>query len=185
MQHRIGVSMAIVALVGALATSSAIADEMFLAFDGEIVGDSTDAQHPGEINLLSYSLGITAATSWTKGGGASVAKPDPGDFQFTMGFNRSLPTIVKYITTGKAARIATLTLRSDSVGSKPGFEYARYTFEGVFFTSVGEGLAGPGRAVSAVSFVYKTLKLEVFAPGTSGPVSCVLWNIPEGGSGGC
>jgi type VI secretion system secreted protein Hcp len=185
MQIRNGVCVVAIALAGGSASATASADEMFLKFSGEIVGDSTDPQHLNEIVLLSYSLGVTAETSWTKGGGASVGKPNPGDFQFTAAMNRSVPTILKYITTGKAAPSATLTVRSDGVGNKPGFEYAKYTFEGMFFTSVGQGLTGEGRAVSASSGVYKTLKVEQFAPGTTTPVSCVLWDIPAGTAGNC
>src|SRR6266404_7382573 len=124
MQIRNGVCIAAIAVAGGLASATAIADEMFLKFSGDIVGDSTDPQHLNEIVLLSYSLGVTAETSWTKGGGASVGKPNPGDFQFTAAMNRSVPTILKYITTGRAAPSATLTVRSDAVGNKPGFEYA-------------------------------------------------------------
>jgi type VI protein secretion system component Hcp len=99
--------------------------------------------------------------------------------------NRSVPTIVKYITTGKAAAQAILTVRSDAPGKKPGNEYVKYTFEGVFFTNVGQGLSGEGRVVSAVSGVYKTVKIEEFAPGNPAPVSCVLWDIPGGTSVSC
>jgi len=173
------------AFAGALASSVAVADDLFLGFAGEILGDSADPQHPNEIVLQSYSLGVTAETSWTKGGGASVGKPNPGDLQFTAALNRSIPTIIKYVTTGRAVEKATLTVRSASVGNKVGFEYAKYTFEGVFFTSVGQGLDGAGRALSAVAFVYKTVKVEQFAPGTPGAISCVLWDIPTGKSGDC
>jgi type VI secretion system secreted protein Hcp len=184
MQLRNGVFV-LITLVGALASTAAVADDMFLGFSTEIVGDSTDPQHTGEIVLLSYSLGVTAETSWTKGGGASVGKPNPGDLQFTAALNRSIPTILKYISSGQAVDKATLTVRSDPVGNKAGFEYAKYTFEGVFFTSLGQGLNGVGRAVSAVSFVYKTVKAELFAPGSPAAVSCVFWDIPTGKTSNC
>jgi type VI secretion system secreted protein Hcp len=177
--------IAAVALLGILASNVGMADEMFLAFSNDIVGDSTDPSHPGEIVLLSYSLDVTAESSWTKGGGASVGKPNPGDFQFTAALNGSIPTILRYITSGKAVPSATLTVRSDPVGSRVGFEYAKYKFEGTFFTNVGQGLTAAGRAVSAVSFVYKTVRVELFAPGTPTPVSCVLWDIPAGTSEPC
>ena len=124
----------IVAMVGGLACNLARADQMFLKFlpgpAGEILGDSTDAQHPGEIVVLSYSIGVEADTSWTKGSGASVGKPNPLDLQFTAAMNRSVPSILNYITTGSASPMAILTLRSDIPGNRAGFEYARSTFEG-------------------------------------------------------
>ena len=175
----------VVALVGSVASNTAFADDMFLKFSDtlpglEIVGDSTDVQHPNEIVLLSYALGVEADSSWTKGGGASVGKPNPGDLRFTTALNRAVPALVKYITTGKAAPTATLTVRSNIPGNRLGHEYAKYTFTGVFFTSIDQGLTGTGRAVSAVSAVYKTVKVEQFAPGNPVAVSCVEWEIPSG-----
>jgi type VI protein secretion system component Hcp len=183
MEHRIRATIIVAAL--ALASTGVRADDIFLKFSGDIVGDSTDPQHPNEIVLVSYSLGVTADSSWTKGGGASVGKPVPGEFQYTATLNRSIPTILRYITSGRAAADATLTLRSDPVGNRAGFEYAKYTFEDVFFTNVGQGLVGSGRTASAVSFVYKTVRLQLFAVGSPDPVSCVLWNIPAGISTSC
>lgn len=188
MQLRTSACILVMALGGGLASTMAVADDMFLKFSGgagDIQGDSTDKGHPNEIVLLSYSLGVEADTSWTKGGGASVGKPNPLDLHFTAAMNRSVPTILKYITTGKAAPTAILTLRSATVGNTTGFEYAKYTFEGVFFTSVGQGLNGAGRAVSAISAVYKTVKVEQFAPGSPGAVSCVFWDVPFGTAGDC
>jgi type VI secretion system secreted protein Hcp len=178
------------ALAAAVASPAAFADEMFLKFSppfaaAEIIGDSTDKSHPGEIVLTSYTLGVTAESSWTKGGGASVGKPNPGELQFTMDVNRSLPAILHHITTGKAAVKAVLTVRNDAAGNKAGFEYVKYAFEGMFFTSVGQGLNGAGRAVGAVSAVYKTFRMETFAPGSPTPVSCIYWNIPEGTATDC
>ena len=179
----------IVAVVGGLACNLARADQMFLKFlpgsAGEILGDSTDAQHPGEIVVLSYSIGVEADSSWTKGGGASVGKPNPLDLQFTAAMNRSVPSILKYITTGSASPMAILTLRSDIPGNRAGFEYAKYTFEDLFFTSVVQNLAGPGRAVSAVSAVYKTVQLQQCAPGGPDAVSSVKWDIPAGTADDC
>lgn len=178
------------ALAGGLASNTAVADDMFLRFSDTlpglaIVGDSTDPQHPEEIVLLSYALGVEADSSWTKGGGASVGKPNPSDLRFATALNRAVPAMVKYITTGKAAPKATLTVRSNISGNRPGHEYAKYTFTDVFFTGIDQGLTGAGRAVSTVSAVYKTVKVEQFAPGSPVAVSCVEWDIPTGTVSDC
>ena len=164
------------AVAGALVSTAVLADQMFLGFNGEIAGDSTDPQHAGEIEVLSYSIGTKAETSWTKGGGASVGKPNPGDLHFTAVWDRSVPTITSYITTGKAAQKATLTLRKGKQSN-----YAKYIFDSVFFTSAGQqGADGDGRAVSDVAFVYKIMTIQNFAPGSSTPLNCVTWDIPAG-----
>jgi type VI secretion system secreted protein Hcp len=179
-----------IAAIGiASASTLAMADQMFLKFvgspaAGEILGGSTDPQHLNEIAVVSYSLGIDAESSWTKGG-ASVGKPNPGKLNFEHYFDTSIPAMVKYIATGSAAPLATLTVRSDPKGNKAGFEYAKYTFEDFFFTSVGQVLNGEGRPVSAVSGVYKSLKVQIFAPGDPIAVSCVRWDVPSGATSDC
>lgn len=167
----------------ALFASAAHADVLFLSFGGTILGDSTDPQHTNEVVLQSYTLGVTADSSWTKGGGASVGKPNPGDFKFTADVSRAIPPILKYIFSGSSVPAAVLTVRADGAPGKnapPGFEYAKYTFTDVFFTGVSQGSAGEVRAATQVSFVYRTLKMQVFAPGNASPVSCVFWDVPGG-----
>jgi type VI secretion system secreted protein Hcp len=169
-----------VLLVLGLAAAPAWADDLFLAFEPEIVGDSTDPRHRGELRLLSYALGVEADSSWTRGGGASVGKPQPGDFRFTTELSRALPPIYKLITEGKAAAAATLTVRSDVPGNRLGLEYAKYKFTGLFFTSIDQALAGPGRVVAGLSAVYKSVQIELYEPGSATPASCTKWDVPSG-----
>lgn len=177
MNFRNGACILVIALAGGVANTTAVADDMFLKYSDGIVGDSTDPQHLNEVVVLSFSLGVTADSSWTKGGGASVGKPNPGELQYTAAMNRSVPSIVKFIASGRPALSATLTVRDATFGKTP-FEYAKYTFTGIYFTSVGEGLNGAGRALNAVSAVYKTVQVQQFTAGNPVAVSCVIWDIP-------
>ncbi|HVF64839.1 MAG TPA: type VI secretion system tube protein Hcp [Casimicrobiaceae bacterium] len=169
-------------LTASFAAAPAFADEVFLRLDG-IPGDSSDAQHPGEISVTSFSLGVEAETSWTKGGGASVGKPNPGELRFTALVDRSIAGMVIKITEGKAVASATLSVRPDAKGSRTA-DYLRYSFEGMFFTAVGQGLSGTGRAAMAIAAVYKTIKIEVI--GADGRVaSCAYWDVSSGSTEGC
>jgi type VI secretion system secreted protein Hcp len=178
MQPRTGVCIVAIALVGGLGNTAAVADEMFLKFPGsDILGDSTDPQHRNEIALLSFNLEVDAESSWTHGGGANVGKPNPGKMNWENYFDTSSPVILGYILTGRSAPSATLTVRTDAQGNKAGFEYEKKTFTDVLFTGVGQSLSGAGRVVSKVSFVYKTLKVQTFAPGNPTALSCVSWDV--------
>jgi type VI protein secretion system component Hcp len=168
---------ALLVLATSLAVAPAFADEAFLRLD-DIPGDSNDAQHPGGIAVTSFSLGVEAETSWTRGGGASVGKPNPGELRFTALVDRSVAGMLLKITEGKAVPTATLTVRTDGKGNRT-VDYLRYSFAGVFFTAVGQGLNGTGRAAMAVAAVYKSIKVEVI--GTDGRVvSCASWDVPSG-----
>jgi type VI protein secretion system component Hcp len=169
-----------IALVFALLAAPAWADEMFLQFEGPISGDSTDPQFPGALRLLSYEIGVQAATSWTRGSGASVGKPDPGALRVTTELSRGAPSMLGLITRGLAVPSAVLTVRSELTGNRIGHAYAKYRFTGLFFTSVEQGLVGRGRAVADVAMVYRAVQVEHYVPGNDVPVSCVKWDVPSG-----
>jgi type VI secretion system secreted protein Hcp len=183
MKHGHGNIIAALAL-GAVLSGGASADDAFLKLS-DIAGDSTDPQHPNEIALLSYSFGMEAESSWTRGGGVSVGKPNPGDLRITAATDRSLAGMVGKITEGKNSPTAVLSVRSSAPGNRTGFEYIRYTFTGVFFTSVDQALAGNGRAVTGASMIYRTLQIEQFSPANGTRVSCVSWDIPAGAVEDC
>lgn len=111
MHRRTGVCRAAVVLVGSLGCTAPLADQMFISLSG-IPGDSTDVGHKGEIDVLSYSVGATANSSWTSGGGASVGKPNPGELNFSAAWDRSAPAMLKLIASGQAVPTVVLTVRS-------------------------------------------------------------------------
>ena len=189
MQFRHRIASAVAAFSVSLASTAAIADQMFMKFEGgcggEILGDSTDPQHPNEVIISSYSVGVDADSSWTKGGGASVGKPNPGEFKFNMASNRALPRILNCITMGKSLVKVTLSVRTDDPpGPKLGFEYLKYTLEGTFFTAVDQASATE-RGLVSVSMVYKTFKVQEFVQGAPNQTQCLLWDIPAGTAGTC
>ncbi len=180
MHLRTSVCRAAVVLVGSLGCTAPLADQMFISLSG-IPGDSTDVGHKGEIDVLSYSVGVTATTSWTSGGGAGVGKPNPGELNFSAAWDRSAPEMLRLIASGKFVPTVVLTVRSGNPPnqdpSPTATEYAKYTFESVFLTSVGQRLDGAGRAVNVVSGVYRTMMQQHFAPGSPVPVTCTKWDV--------
>ena len=174
------------ALAAACLSTAAIADDAFLKFpNSEIIGDSVDKAHKDEIVVTSYSIGVSADTSWTKGGGAAVGKPQPGEFVFTMAPGRAFPGMFRNIVTGQQAPNAVLSVNAVAASAtRPGAaEYLRYTFTNAFFTNISQAASGD-RGQVEVSMVYKTLKIEVMKDGKA--VSCVTWDIPAGqANSGC
>jgi type VI protein secretion system component Hcp len=123
---------------------------------------------------LSCSLTLTAESSWTKGGGASVGKPNPEAIRFTKAFDANSIALLKAITTGKAFTSAKFTATS---GTGNGTTTMVYELTGLFVTAITHEGAG-GTPLEEVSFVYKTLawkSIDANGVETSG-----LWNIPAG-----
>ncbi len=162
----------VVTAVASMATS-AMADDVFLSFGGEIVGDSTDPNHPGEIKLASYSLETTAVVAFTPGGGVSVGKPGYGPLRFTAERDSSTLKMLEHISTGNNASTATLTVKP-----KRGSDSLTYVFSNVFFTGVGQG-AVPDRPRLLIdgTFIYKSVSIQ---SSHAGVVTCANFDVTTG-----
>lgn len=183
MKHAHRMKIAALAL-GAIVSTAASADDVFLKLS-DIPGDSTDAQHPNEIALLSFAFSLDADSSWTRGGGASVGKPNPGEVRITAAMDRSLAGMVRKITEGKMVPTVVMSVRSSAPGNRVGSEYVKYTFTNVFFTSIDQVLTPKGSAISGASMIYRTLQIEQFSPVDGRKVSCVSWDVPAGAVEDC
>ncbi len=148
-------------------------------------GESTDAVFNGKSgwNTASgYSWGVTAESSWTKGGGASVGKPDPGKFEIIRRIDAASPGILVAITTGQSIDNVVLVARDPAKsGTDP---VIQYEFTHIFFTHVEPAAPAPdGAAQERVTFVFKTIKFSyrpLLKDGTLGKPSEILWDVPAG-----
>ena len=128
-------------VAGALAAAaSAVADELFLRLEG-FQGDSIDARHKGEIDILSFSQSNTGpfAQSAT-GAGGSAGKTTCGPVRVTKYLDRSSPRLMLYALNAQHIPKATISFRK--AGSKDGGDYYRVTLDDVVVTDVqqtGEG----------------------------------------------
>jgi type VI secretion system secreted protein Hcp len=87
-----------------------MAFDAFLKIEG-IDGESTDRDHKGEIEILSWSWGETNTGTSGTGGGGGAGKVSMQDFHFTMQVSKASPELMKACATGKHFKEATLTAR--------------------------------------------------------------------------
>jgi type VI secretion system secreted protein Hcp len=83
--------------------------DMFLKIDG-IEGESTDARHPGAIDVQGYSFDVTAPTS-TGGGGGGAGKVSMSDLSVMKRFDKASPKLMEACANGKHFPKAVLTCR--------------------------------------------------------------------------
>jgi type VI secretion system secreted protein Hcp len=83
---------------------------MFLKIDG-IQGESQDAKHPGEIELLGFSWSESQAGTFAHGGGGGAGKVRMEDLRFIMTVNRASPKLMLACATGDHLKQAVLTCR--------------------------------------------------------------------------
>ena len=74
--------------------------DLFLKLDG-IDGEAQDSKHQDEIDVLSYTWGMTQSGTTHMGGGSGSGKVDVQDLGIVKFVDRSTPAIHKHCTTGQ------------------------------------------------------------------------------------
>jgi type VI secretion system secreted protein Hcp len=153
--------------------------DYFLKLDG-IDGESTDAKHKGEIDVLSWSWGSTNSGTHATGGGGGAGKVAMQDFHFVMEHNKSSPKLMLACATGQHIKKGTLTCRKAGGDQQ---EYLVVHLSDLLVSSYQAG--GSASSVkpsdqislnfSKIEFEYKEQK----ADGTLGAPVKAGWNLKE------
>ena len=69
---------------------------------GDIKGESLDAKHKDEIEVLSFSWGVSNAGSSSSGGGCGAGKATFQDLSIVHGIDEATPALLKACATGSA-----------------------------------------------------------------------------------
>ena len=124
-----------------------------IKFDG-VEGESTHKDHKGEIEVLSWTWGVTQAASLA-GGGSGRGKATPGDFVFTHLYDKASPVLAKHCAAGKHFKDAKLTARKAGEGQK---DFLVVTMKEVFVTAVHPAGGAGGDIHEQVSCSYKDIE---------------------------
>jgi type VI secretion system secreted protein Hcp len=146
-----------------------MAMDLFLKID-DVKGESTDAKHKGEVELVSWAWGLTrGATSNGTTGRANIQ-----EVRFTKFADKSTPALFKLCCSGKTIKQAVLVVRS--MGTKPS-EYLKVTFEDAIVSAFNTGATGPtdDLPTDSFSFTFARVKVE-YTPSGEASVSAG-WNI--------
>ncbi|MPY87887.1 MAG: type VI secretion system tube protein Hcp [Luteitalea sp.] len=114
----------------------AIAD-MFLKVQG-VTGEAGDAEHKGEIEVVSWSWGMQASTSVATG--QATGKATINELHIVKRVDQSSPTLMTYLRSNKRISQAQLTVRK--AGKEP-LEYFKIELENVRVTSFKAESEGP------------------------------------------
>lgn len=155
-----------------------MASDYLLEIDG-IKGESQDDKHRGEIEILSFSWGVSNSAAFT-GGGGSAGKVSVQDFSFTTRVSRASPPLALACATGQHIKKATLTVRK--AGQKP-LEYMKVVLQDVLISSYQQGAGPSGTPTDQFSINYSKIEFS-YRPTLPGgglglPVVAVIDN-PEG-----
>jgi type VI secretion system secreted protein Hcp len=131
--------------------------DAFLKIEG-IEGESKDAKHENEIDLLSFSWGETQSGSFAYGGGGGAGKVTMNDFAFTMKMNKATPKLFLACATGEHIPQAMLTVRK---AGKEQQEYLKVKFSDLLVSSYTPSGSAYGDEVPTEAITLNFGKVEV------------------------
>jgi type VI secretion system secreted protein Hcp len=124
---------------------------------GDIKGESKDAKHKDEIEVLSWSWGVAQTGSQAHGGGAGAGKATFQDFTFTHQLDRASPGLMKACATGQHIPEATVTVRRAGKGQQ---EYLVIKMTDVIVTSVAPSMDSGAVSLEGVALQFARVDLE-------------------------
>jgi type VI secretion system secreted protein Hcp len=113
-----------------------MAFDAFLKIDG-IAGESNDKFHKDEIEISSFSWGVTQTGSIGSGGGGGAGKASFQDLHFTSSISKASPNLMIKCATGEHIKEGTLTVRKG--GGDKGFEFMKVRLTDVLISSYQNG----------------------------------------------
>jgi type VI secretion system secreted protein Hcp len=124
---------------------------------GDIKGESIDDKHKDEIEVLSYSWGVSNAGSMGFGTGGGEGKATFQDLSFTHKIDKASPVLMQTCATGVHLKEATITHRKAGKGQQ---EYLVIKMNDVIVTGVTHGGTGSDGSSENVSIAFAKVNVE-------------------------
>jgi type VI secretion system secreted protein Hcp len=154
-----------------------MAVDMFIKID-TVDGEAQDSKHKKEIDVLSWSWGMSNAGSAHSGGGAGAGKANVQDLSFSKWVDSATPKLALACCAGKHFKDAVLVVRK--AGEKP-VEYLKIKMETVLISSISTGgSGGEDRLTENITLNFSKVSLDYVpqddkgSPGTAIPMA---WDI--------
>jgi type VI secretion system secreted protein Hcp len=147
----------------------------YIKFDG-VDGESVSKDHKGEIEVLSWSWGLSSAVPHAGGGGGGAARATPEQFTFTHLYDKASPVLASLAAAGRHVKQAWLTSRRAGQGQK---DFLKVTMSDVVITGVHQEADAEGinETVTAsarrITFEYR----QTTAKGSLGSAVKFDWDI--------
>ena len=125
---------------------------------GDIKGESLDSKHKDEVEILSWSWGVSQSGSINQGSGGGAGRANFNDFNFTHRVDKASPTLMRACATGEHIKDATITVRKAGKGQQ---EFLIIKMNDVVITSVNPGgVADPDALAESVAMQFAKVALE-------------------------
>jgi len=153
-----------------------MAANYFLKFTPEIKGESQQEGNKDEIEILSFSWGVSQAGGYSFGSGGTSAKANLQDLSVSFRMNPASPKLMQYCASGKHLDSALLTCFE--AGETPQ-KYLEVTMTDVIISSYQTGGSGDDKPIDSMSLNFAQIKKEYFKQDDKGAVTSAAtgqWN---------
>jgi type VI secretion system secreted protein Hcp len=140
-----------------------MAIDTHIKFDG-VEGESTHQDHKGEIEVLSWSWGVSNASA-VSGGGSGKGKASPGEFSFMHLYDKASPVLAKKCAQGVHFSSVVVTSRKAGEGQK---DFLKVTMKEVFISAVQPSGSSGGDIAESVSMSYGSVEFAYKAQDEKG-----------------
>jgi type VI secretion system secreted protein Hcp len=156
-----------------------MATDIFIKID-DLQGESNDAKHKGEIEVLTWSWAMSQKGTAHSGTGAGTSKVKVADLRFVKHVDKASPNLMKLCCNGKPFSRALLTVRKaggDSV------EYVKLEMlDGIISSVTHVGKPHEARLMENVTLNFASFTYEYTpqtASGAGGGSIPARWNIAK------
>ena len=152
--------------------------DFFLKIEG-IPGESADAKHKDDIQVESFSFGVSNAGTGHAGGGHGAGKAAVQDFHFVMTVNKASPKLFLACANGEHFKSATVIARK--AGKTPQ-SFLKWTFSDCLVSSFQTGGSGSSDVIplDQVSLNFAKLEQEYKEQKADGSLSAAIktgWDL--------
>jgi type VI secretion system secreted protein Hcp len=149
--------------------------DFFLKIDS-VPGDSHDARHPDEIEVIAFSWGETQAVS-VMGSGAGAGKVAIEEFHFTTLIGTASPKLMLLCANGKHVKSAILSGRRAGVGQQ---DYLKITLSDVTVSAFHLGAETGDTPMDEVSLRFGKIQIDYKPQKATGALGAAVhagWDV--------
>jgi type VI secretion system secreted protein Hcp len=136
-----------------------MAANYFLKFTPEIKGESLQKGYEGQIEILSFSWGVSQAGGYSYGSGGTSAKANVQDLSVSFRMCPASPELMQDCASGKHLDTAVLTCLE--AGTTPQ-KYLEITLTDVVISSYQTGGSGDDKPIESMTLNFAQIKKEYF-----------------------
>jgi len=154
-----------------------MAADCFLKIEG-IDGESEDANHKGEIEVLSWSWGASQPASMATGSGGGSGKVNMQDFSFSFRNGKASPKLMLACAKGKHIKSAVFTCRKAGGDQE---EYLVFTLSDCIVSSYQTGgSGGEDLPIESLTLNFAKVEMQYKPQGSDGSLGSLVktgWDL--------